>query len=86
LSILTLLECRGLQSTVTTTNAVEDDSQHQTTIERHSCEDMSLVGCGNYIAFDIPSFYEESLNSSSLSTSSNGEEIPQRPIGLLLIF
>ncbi|XP_046437217.1 uncharacterized protein LOC124188550 isoform X3 [Daphnia pulex] len=60
-------------STLTTANnAVEgEDSQHQTTIERHSCEDMSLVGCGNYIAFDIPSFYEESLNSSSLSTSSN---------------
>ena len=61
------------QSTVTTANPVEEDLQHQTTIERHSCEDMSLVGCGNYIAFDIPSFYEESLNSSSLSTSSNGE-------------
>ena len=40
--------------------------------ERHSSEDMSLVGCGNYIAFDIPSFYEESLNTSSMSASSNG--------------
>lgn len=41
--------------------------------ERHSCEDMSLVGCGNYVAFDIPSFYEESLNTSSMSASSNGK-------------
>lgn len=58
-------------STSTTALTVDEDLQHQTTMERHSCEDMSLVGCGNYIAFDIPSFYEESFNSSSLSTSSN---------------
>lgn len=41
--------------------------------ERHSEENMSLVGCGNYVAFDIPSFYEESLNTSSMSASSNGK-------------
>lgn len=51
--------------------SAEGDLQKQG--ERHSCEDMSLVGCGNYVAFDIPSFYDESLNTSSMSASSNGK-------------
>lgn len=55
--------------------SVGDDSQYLKQVERHSCEDMSLVGCGNYIAFDIPSFYDESLNTSSMSASSNGTVI-----------
>lgn len=58
-------------ASVMTSMAADGDLLKQA--ERHSCEDMSLVGCGNYIAFDIPSFYEESLNTSSMSASSNGK-------------
>lgn len=51
----------------------DDPQASQLVGQRHSCEDMSLVGCGNYVAFDIPSFYEKSLNTSSMSASSNGK-------------
>lgn len=39
--------------------------------ERRSCEDMSQVGYGHYVAFDLPEFE----TSMSNSTSSDGTTI-----------